>query len=97
MASYCHFIRLSPQAVSTSWETLYFLSSGKKKKTKKNNLSVCVCLREETETGPESHRGTVYFGNEMSVAGGPNLLDDRTALGGGTDEKWTDSRMVILS
>jgi len=64
---------------------------------KKNNLSVYVCLREETETGPESHRGTVYFGNEMSVAGGPNLLDDRTALGGGTDEKWTDSRMVILS
>lgn len=56
-----------------------------------------MCLREETETGPESHRGTVYFGNEMSVAGGPNLLDDRTALGGGTDEKWTDSRMVILS
>lgn len=91
MASYCHFIRLSPQAVSTSLETQYFLSSKKKK------LSVYVCLREETETGPESHRGTVYFGNEMSVAGGPNLLDDRTALGRGTDEKWTDSRMVILS
>lgn len=70
---------------------LFKLEEGRKK------LSVYVCLREETETGPESHRGTVYFGNEMSVAGGPNLLDDRTALGGGTDEKWTDSRMVILS
>lgn len=54
---------------------------------KKKKLSVYVCLREETETGPESHRGTVYFGNEMSVAGGPNLLDDGTALGGGKDEK----------
>lgn len=78
----------------------YFLGDSilfKLREKKKKNLSVYVCLREETETGPESHRGTVYFGNEMSVAGGPNLLDDRTALGGGTDEKWTDSRMVILS
>lgn len=56
-------------------------------------------LRAEAETGQESHRDSVYFGNEMSdiVAGGPNLVHDRMTLSGGTDEKWSDSRMVIPS